>query len=118
MIEPIVILEAIAMVFYLIAIYMCFLRLKKCDPDFQIVFILMMLALLMGALTSLMDVLQWANIGLSFLAEGMEEALTPLFGFIWAIAAYVVVKRTKKTVTVTKQTQSKRDALGGMKDVH
>lgn len=94
--DPIVILEAIAMVFYLIAIYMCFLQFKKSDPDFQFVFILMMLALLMGALTSLMDVLQWANIGLSFLVRGMEEVLPPLFGFIWITTAYAVVKRTKK----------------------
>lgn len=96
MMDPIVILEAIAMVFYLIAIYMCFLQFKKSDPNFQIVFVLMMLALLMGALTSLMDVLEWANIGPFFLVEGVEEALTPLFGFIWAITAYVVVKHTKK----------------------
>ena len=96
MMDPIVILETITMVFYLIAVYMCFLQFKKSDPDFQIVFVLMILALLMGALTSLTDVFQWANIGPPFLVEGMEEALTPLFGFIWAITAYAAVKRTKK----------------------
>lgn len=96
MIAPIVVLEATAMVLYLIAIYICFLQYKKSGSDFQIVFALMMLALLMGTLTSLMDVLQWANIGLAFLVEGLEEALTALFGFIWAIAAYAAVRRTKK----------------------
>ena len=96
MIDPIVVLEASAMVLYLIAIYICFLQYKKSSADFQIIFALMMLALLMGTLTSLMDVLQWANVGESFLVRGLEEALTPLFGFIWTVAAYAAVRRTKK----------------------
>ncbi len=107
MMEPITIFEAIAMVFYLMAIYICFLQYKKSHPGFRIVFVLIMLALFIAACISLMDVLQWTSLGLAFLVEKMEEVLTPLFGFLWATAAYAAVKRTKKIVTKgTKEKES------------
>ena len=101
MINAIVILEAVAMVFYIIATYLCVQRFKESVPKFQLVFLLMILALIMGALTSLTDILQWANIEsmrtISLLFEGLEEAFTPLFGLLWIVTAYTMMMRTKKT---------------------
>ncbi len=61
MINPITVLESVAMVFYIIAIYLCAQRFKNSSTDFQLVFILMMIGLLMGALASLTDVIQWVK---------------------------------------------------------
>ena len=93
--DPITILEAIATVFYAIAIYISWKGFKKSSPDFQIVFVLIIIGMFLGALTSLMDVFEWARIGALFLVEGIEEVFTPLFGLVWIAAAYIAIKRTK-----------------------
>ncbi len=100
MINPITVLESVAMVFYIIAIYLCAQRFKNSSTDFQLVFMLMMIGLLMGALASLTDVIQWAKKGsfstVSLLVAGMEEAFTPLFGFLWVMATYSIVRTRKR----------------------
>jgi hypothetical protein len=112
MINTIVILEAVAMVFYIIATYLCVQRFKQSAPKFQLVFLLMILALIMGALTSLTDVLQWANIesikAISLLFEGLEEAFTPLFGLLWIVTSYTMMMRTKKTPKEEKKNEYQR----------
>ncbi len=100
MINPITVLESVAMVFYIIAIYLCALRFKNSSTDFQIVFILMMIGLLMGALASLTDVIEYVKKGsfsaVSLLVAGMEEAFTPLFGFLWVMATYSIMHTRKR----------------------
>ena len=112
MINAIVILEAVAMVFYIIATYFCVQRFKESASKFQLVFLLMILALIMGALTSLTDIFQWANIeslrAISLLFEGLEEAFTPLFGLLWIVAAYTMMIRTKKTSKEKKKNEYQR----------
>ncbi len=64
------------------------------------VFMLMMTGLLMGALASLTDVIQWVKkrsfSAVSLLVAGMEEAFTPLFGFLWVMATYSIVRTRKR----------------------
>jgi len=89
----IIIIEAVAVVFYLIAVFLAWRGFKKSSPDFEIVFGLIILAMLLGALISLTDVFQWAGVEPLFLVEGIEEVFTPLFGVIWIIATYTAIKR-------------------------
>ncbi len=103
MINPIVIFETVAMILYIVAIWLCMLGFRRSPIDIQIVFALIILGMFMAAFASLSDVFQWSDVEplktVALFLEQMEEIFTPFFGLFWIIAARIAMRRMGKRVT-------------------
>ena len=98
----IVITEIIAAIGYLLALIFTINYYKNSNSKVQLNIALTIMAMFFGILISLMDVFQWTNIGGTFLAEGIEEELTPLFSFVWMTNIYFMIKRLNKKTMNSK----------------